>query len=84
MAGLVRSVKYITLINRNALSNLINKNSTCTQQVANISSKAWRELNGIQRPPPYDYKNNSYSLRHSWFDKTTKRLDENSKVCQLM
>lgn len=51
------------------------------QQTANISSKAWRELNGIHRPPPYDYKNKNYTLSSSWFDKTTKRLDDNSKVC---
>lgn len=49
-------------------------------QTANISSKALRDLNGIKRPPPYDYKRKGYNLVQSWFDRTTSRIDENSKV----
>ncbi|XP_055305500.1 NADH dehydrogenase [ubiquinone] 1 alpha subcomplex subunit 10, mitochondrial isoform X2 [Sitodiplosis mosellana] len=80
MAGFVRSTARIALSNRSTFSKLLNKQIPCTQQVAKISSKAWRELNGVQRPPPYDYQNSSYQLRHSWFDKTTKRFDDNSKI----
>lgn len=80
MAGFVRCATRITLLNGSALSKLVHKNAPCMQQVANISSKAWRDLNGIQRPPPYDYKNKTYALWHSWFDGTAKRMDENSKV----
>lgn len=47
---------------------------------ANISSKALRDLNGVKRPPPYDYKNKGYNLFQSWFDRTTPRIDENSKA----
>lgn len=80
MAGIVRCANRITLINRGVLSMLTNTQTPLLQQSANISSKAWRELNGIQRPPPYDYKNKSYNVINSWFDKTTKRFDDNTKV----
>lgn len=80
MAGFVRCTARIALFNRSVFSKLLSKRLPCTQQVANISSKAWRELNGVQRPPPYDYRNTGYSLVQSWFDKTTKRFDDNSKV----
>lgn len=80
MAGLVRCAARFTLVNKESLLKLTYKETLSTQQNANISSKAWRELNGIQRPPPYDYKNKTYNLAHSWFDKTTKRFDDNTKV----
>lgn len=80
MAGLVRCATRVTSVNRGVISMLINKQAPFTQQNANISSKAWRELSGIQRPPPYDYKNKTYTLTSSWFDKTTKRFDDNTKV----
>lgn len=82
MAGFVRCTARVALFNRSVFSKLLNKQLPCTQQAANISSKAWRELNGVQRPPPYDYKNQSYTLINSWYDKTTKRFDDNSKVGQ--
>lgn len=78
MAGLVRN--RITVAYGRSLSKLVARHLPCVQQSANISSKAWRELNGIKRPPPYDYKNKGYKLYNSWFDKTSKRLDDNSKV----
>lgn len=78
MAGLVRT--RITVASGRSLSKLFTKHLPCMQQSANISSKAWREINGIKRPPPYDYKNKGYNLVHSWFDRTSKRLDDNSKV----
>lgn len=80
MASLVRYAARVTLVNKGVLSQLVNKNVPYIQQTANISSKAWRELNNIQRPPPYDYKNKPYNVTHSWFDKTTKRFDDNTKV----
>lgn len=86
MAGFVRCATRFTLVNRSALLKLVHKNAPCIQQAANISSKAWRDLNGVQRPPPYDYRNKTYTLWRSWFDKTSKRMDENSKVitCCIM
>lgn len=76
MAGFVRAAR-ITLVNASALSKLMN-----AQQAANISSKAWRDMTGVKRPAPYDYKHKGYNLVHSWFDKTSKRMDENSVVSE--
>lgn len=78
MSGLVRAAR-ITLINGSALSKLVNQSSV-KPLAANISSKAWREMNGVKRLPPYDYKNKPYNLVRSWFEKTSKRIDENSVV----
>lgn len=78
MAGLIRT--RVALVGGRNFTKLFNKHSACVQQTANISSKAWRELNGIKRLPPYDYKNKGYNVISSWFDKTSKRLDDNSKV----
>lgn len=80
MTAVVRCAGRLTLISGNALSKLVSKQLPCSFQAASISSKAWRELNGIKRPPPFDYRNKDYTLITSWFDKTTHRLDENSKV----
>lgn len=78
MSGLVRAAR-ITLTNGNVLSKLV-KQSSVQPLAANISSKAWREMNGVKRPQPFDYKRKTYNLWHSWYDKTTKRIDENSVV----
>lgn len=80
MAGLVRCASRITLMNGYVSSQLLNKQLTVPTQAANISSKAWRELNNVKRPQPYDYKNKRYTVFHSWFDRTSKRFDENTKV----
>lgn len=45
-----------------------------------ISSKATREIEGIKRRAPFDYKNKDYNIFNSLFDKTMNRLDDNSKV----
>ncbi|XP_031626232.1 NADH dehydrogenase [ubiquinone] 1 alpha subcomplex subunit 10, mitochondrial [Contarinia nasturtii] len=81
MAGLVRyATRFAAVGNRVARSHLLNKQLPSIQQAAGIQSKAWRELNGIQRPPPFDYKNKTYSLITSWFDRTTHRFDDNTKL----
>lgn len=80
MFGLVRCASRFALGNRIAFSKLLNNQLPCTQQMVHISSKVRRELIGVQRPPPYDYKNKDYTLFHSWFDKTTKRFDGNTKI----
>lgn len=80
MAGVVRCAARLTIINSNVLLKQTSKSLPCIMQTANISSKAWRDLNNIKRPPPYDYKNKDYTLTKSWFDKTSHRIDENSKV----
>ena len=48
-------------------------------QVATIVSKAMRD-EGYKRPAPFPYKETTYSLFHALMDKTTHRMDENSKV----
>lgn len=84
MACLIRGATRFTLSNGRVFSKILKNHSACTQHAANISSKAFRELNGIQRPPPYDYKNKSFTLFDSWFDRTIKRIDENSKVNSII
>lgn len=81
MAGLMKCAARITLVNGNVLSKLLNKQLACSLHAANISSKASRELNGVKRLPPYDYKNRRYTVFNSWFDRTSRRFDENTKVC---
>lgn len=54
--------------------------ATQLQQNCQISSKALRDLHGVQRPPPFDYKNKNYTMLSAIFDKTNSRIDENSKV----
>lgn len=81
MAGLVRNATRLAAVgNRVARSTFLKKQLPCIQQVAGIQSKAFRELNGIQRPPPYDYKNKQYTFLNAYFDNTSKRFDENTKV----
>lgn len=46
---------------------------------ANISGKSNRDQIK-KRPPPFPYKEKSYTLLRSWFDRTTHRFDENSKI----
>lgn len=76
MAAVLRS----TISRIAPAANLLSKQLPCIQQVAGISSKTWRDLIGIKRPPPYDYKKKTYTFTKAIFDKTTHRLDENSKV----
>lgn len=51
-----------------------------TQLQRAIKSKAIRDIEGIKRPPPFDYKNKNYNIFRAIFDVTTSRLDDNSKV----
>lgn len=48
-------------------------------QIATIVSKALRGRD-YKRPAPYPYKDNSYGLLQAFLDKTTHRMDENSKI----
>lgn len=79
MFGLVQYATRFAVGNKKRFLKLLRLDNT--QQKVNISSKALRELNGVSRPAPYDYRNKTYELRHSWFDKTSKRFDDNTKVC---
>lgn len=44
-----------------------------------ISGKTMRDPN-IKKPPPFPYKDKSYTVFHRIFDHTTDRFDENSKI----
>lgn len=81
MAGFLRCATRISIVNGSTLMNLLGKQSNVLQQQsACISSKVWRDMNGIKRPPPYDYINKTFTLARSWFDiPTMDRMDENSK-----
>jgi len=63
--------------------SLLSKHLPCIQQAAGIQSKALRDLQGIKRPPPYDYRHKPYNVWRSFFDKTTHRIDDNSKIILL-
>lgn len=76
MAAVLRS----TILRIVPATNVVAKHLPCIQQAAGISSKALRDLRGVKRPPPFDYKNKAYTFTTAIFDKTTKRIDENSKV----
>lgn len=46
---------------------------------AGICGKSLRDPN-YKRPPPFPYKEKKYGMIRSWFDRTTHRFDENTKV----
>lgn len=78
MAGLARASR-LAFSNGNALAKSMKK-ALMQPQTASISSKVIRDLDGIKRPAPFDYKNKTYNLLYAIFDKTHKRIDENSVV----
>ncbi|KAH8311826.1 hypothetical protein KR044_008203 [Drosophila immigrans] len=49
-------------------------------QKCNISGKTMRGGPRVPKEAPYPYKTKRYGLINSFFDKTSKRFDENSKV----
>lgn len=49
-------------------------------QKCNISGRTMRGGPRVPKVAPYPYKTKKYSLVNSFFDKTSKRFDENSKV----
>ncbi|XP_026464141.1 NADH dehydrogenase [ubiquinone] 1 alpha subcomplex subunit 10, mitochondrial-like [Ctenocephalides felis] len=48
--------------------------------VCNVSGKEMRSVNPIERFPPYDYKKKGYGFINAFFDYTTKRFNDNTKV----
>lgn len=80
MAIVLRSGMVRLVPSQMLLSKAPAKHLPSLQQAACISSKAYRDLNGIKRPPPYNYIETPYGYWRSLLDRTTQRLDENSKV----
>ncbi|RZB38886.1 NADH dehydrogenase [ubiquinone] 1 alpha subcomplex subunit 10, mitochondrial [Asbolus verrucosus] len=80
MASLMR-IGVCRFINKNGINNvLFAKNEL--NLVRTISSKIMRSKD-TERPPkpaPWNYKEKSYTILNYWIDRTTSRLDENSKI----
>lgn len=62
--------------------NLLNirKYQPTIQQVCLISGRTLRGSQKLVKAKPYDYKNKGYNVLNAIFDKTTHRMDENSKI----
>lgn len=58
---------------------LLSVNVPAVSQSCNITGKSFRGK-PLVRPKPWDYVNKSYNVWHSMYDKTTWRMDENSKI----
>lgn len=80
MASILRSGLVTLATRQTLLSKAVAHRLPCLQQAAGIQSKVFRDINGIKRPPPFDYVNKKYKFRHSLLDDTIHRFDENSKV----
>lgn len=75
---------------RSGLTNILNGGSTRTFLFTNkhgttilrtITSKALRELEGRPpKPKPWPYETKNFNYFNYLYDRTTARLDENSKV----
>jgi hypothetical protein len=76
MAGVFR----IGVIVRSSSKPLVKAAIPALTQTCGISGKIIRATQNIQKPKPYPYKEKGYSFTNAVFDKTTKRLDDNSKV----
>nr|XP_014089703.1 NADH dehydrogenase [ubiquinone] 1 alpha subcomplex subunit 10, mitochondrial isoform X2 [Bactrocera oleae] len=82
MASVFR-VGIVRLCGRNGSPALLNTQSASPMaltQKASIMGKAMRGGPRIPKEPPYPYKEKRYTVLNSFFDKTSKRMDENSKV----
>lgn len=80
MASVLRSsgLRLINLTEQSLLNT--RKYQPAIQQACFISGKTLRGSQKLVKARPYDYKNKSYNLLNAIFDKTTHRMDENSKV----
>lgn len=52
---------------------------TCPIQIAGISGKALRDKDHV-KPAPWPYKEKNFTFFHGFYDRTTSRFDENSKI----
>jgi hypothetical protein len=82
MAAVFR-VGVVGLLHKSSSKALTKAAIPAIIQSCSISGKIIRTANNIQRPKPYDYKNKKYTWINTLFDKTTPRMDDNSKVSQI-
>ncbi len=80
MASVLRfgGLRLVNLTEQSLLN--IRKYQPTLQQACFISSKTLRGSQKLVKSKPYDYQNKSYNVLNAIFDKTTHRMDENSKV----
>lgn len=80
MASVLRfgGLRFINVTEQSLLN--VRKYQPCLQQACFISGKTLRGTQKLVKAKPYDYKNKGYNLLNAIFDKTTYRMDENSKV----
>lgn len=80
MAGVIR-VGIIRILGRqSSLLNTQNSLPAALSQKCNISGKTMRGSNRPPKPKPWPYETKKYGVIQALFDKTTKRLDDNSKI----
>ncbi|XP_055382561.1 NADH dehydrogenase [ubiquinone] 1 alpha subcomplex subunit 10, mitochondrial [Condylostylus longicornis] len=80
MAGIVR-VAFVKAIGPNSkFLNVQNALPAALSQKCKISGKTMRGSVKVSKPKPWPYKEKGYGLLQAMFDKTSKRLDENSKI----
>lgn len=80
MAAIFR-VGIFRLINNNCSSKLLSNSSDLKVAIRGIAGKSLREsLNLPPKPAPWPYKSKRYTIFNYFYDKTTGRFDENSKI----
>lgn len=79
MAGVFR-FGVVGIIHRSSSKPLVKAVVPSMVQSCGISGKILRNAQNIVKPKPYPYQEKTYQFRHAVFDRTTKRMDENSKV----
>ncbi|KAF5296952.1 hypothetical protein FQR65_LT10104 [Abscondita terminalis] len=80
MAAVFR-VGIIKTLSKNSPILLSNSSAELVLPARTISGQALRcALPPVKKPKPWPYKTKRYNFFRSLFDKTTKRLDENSKI----
>lgn len=80
MSNLVRvSLRKILLNNENLLD--ATRNVKLVRTITSRTTRAGQDL--PSKPKPWPYQTKSYTFLNYFFDKTTARLDENSKVYDM-
>lgn len=79
MAGVFR-FGVVGVIHRSSAKPLAKAAIPAMVQSCGISGKVLRATQNIVKPKPYPYMDKLYRFRNAVFDRTTWRMDENSKV----
>ncbi|XP_067635437.1 NADH dehydrogenase [ubiquinone] 1 alpha subcomplex subunit 10, mitochondrial [Eurosta solidaginis] len=82
MTTIIR-VGVVRLCSRNAAPSFLNTQSASPLALTQNRSIMGKTMRGGPRPikvPPYPYKEKNYNVFNSFFDKTSPRMDENSKI----